>query len=74
MPRYSQSFNKKITLNIRKPKYTVEFYSNRDDGNADEVKSMVKNINMMIQQQFMRWAQMLQHLQRQQNLSTREIL
>ena len=37
--KYSQSFNKKITLNIRKPKYTVEFYSNRDDGNADEVKS-----------------------------------
>ena len=35
--RYSQVFNRKVTLNVRKPKYNIKFYSNRNDGNEDEV-------------------------------------
>ena len=35
--KYTESLNKKLTLNIRKPNYTVKFYSNRNDGEEDEI-------------------------------------
>ena len=37
--KYIENFNVKITLNVRKPAYTVKFFSNRNDGNPDEVSS-----------------------------------
>lgn len=37
--KYTEKLSETLTLNIRKPNYTVNFYSNRDDGNEDEIKS-----------------------------------
>ena len=37
--RYEQTINKTLTINVRKPSYTVKFNSNRNDGNEDEVTS-----------------------------------
>ncbi|MCR5185610.1 MAG: InlB B-repeat-containing protein [Clostridia bacterium] len=37
--KYTEKISETLTLSIRKPNYKVEFYSNRGDGNPDEVVS-----------------------------------
>ncbi len=37
--KYYQQFNRKITLRISKPTYTVRFNSNRNDGNQEETST-----------------------------------
>ena len=34
--KYTETISETLNLNVRKPSYTIKFYSNRNDGNQDE--------------------------------------